>query len=322
MRYLLILFLFLGCTHKKLTPVWYNQSNSLKDQVLGYAEAPTCKEAKTLAREDIAKQLHVEIDSLFNLDETAHTKQIHLSINETLSRMTLHDIKLVSSETIDNRCYVKLSYCTKPLSIKASIEAQKSHVEKMKKDNLLYHTLFSKMLKKSLGYIPRYYVSFGTNPMLHIGSESFSISQYELTTFLFEVESPFVNLAIEPKQNLHVKELYKLEINSIADGYISVIYIDEFFTSQIVIKNHYIYSNHILELPARENYIQANISSNMLKIKEMYLVLFCDNIVDLSTFEKLDSTLQVDSNALKFSELIPLVTGCQVESKIITVENY
>ncbi len=320
MRYFLIIFLFFGCSQKN-PPHWYNQASIKTDTVSGYADALTCKEAKILAREDIALQLHVDIDTILNMQSTQNTKEIKTRTFES-SQLGLSDIRLKKSEMIGGRCYVQMQYSVKPLFIKVAIEAKKSKVKHMSNKNILYYTYFSKILKNSIGYVPYYQLSFNDkNIMLHIAQSSYYVAQSELKQFLFKKSSDVVTMKIELKSHLYIGDYYKISLFSKKSGYISILYIDEYFRTQVLVNNQYIYANNKMLFPKKDRSIEANISSHTDKIQEMYITFFCKDIVDLSAFEILDATLHVDKNSLTFSQLVPIMKDCEVTSKIISINN-
>jgi len=304
-------------------PQWYHQISTSKDEIFGYAKAQTCEQADSKAREDIAKQLVVSIDSELTISEDSKGEHYSKStIKESVKNIKLSALQPIHApEYLNDICYVGLSFSTQTLLFKASLVAKNEAIKEMKPDNLLRNTLFAEQLLQNIDYIPEFSLVFKANqPSLHIGTSTIALTAQNMRLFLFEQHSPDLSLSILPKTSLKQGERYSIKIESKKDNYISLIYIDEFYNARIAIENQYTHKNKSVSFPKGSDQIEAGILSGSSLIKEIYIALLCDEPLNLAPFSILDAHMQTDVNALKLSDLLSLTIKCESVAKILTVK--
>ena len=327
MRYALfvMLFLFVGCSSSKeiaVKPSWYFQQVSEKNEIIGYGEASSCSEAKSEARDDIAKQLMVSVESEMEVTQDSDANYYAKNkLQESVEKITLRGVGLAHKpEQVGDRCYVAMRYSLEPLLFKVALIAQNEEVEEMRRSSLLAHSIFAKQLESKLGYIPKFTLTFiGSQPSLHIAQENILLTQIEMRLMVFEKYSKSISLAVDPSETLHVNDKYFLRLEVKHADYLSVIYIDENYNARVGIKNQYVEQEKSLEYPEKSA-LMAGISSTEQQVKEMYVALLCEEPLNLSPFSRLDEQANVDKDALKLSELFILAEACESTSVVITVE--
>jgi len=324
--FIAIVILLNGCSEvapkPKTTPAWYLDQISHKNSVTGYGQGASCDAAKTEARNDIAKQLLVTLESDLQITQDSDAFYYSKShIKESVNTLTLNGIKLkFKPETIGDTCYIAMEYSLNPLIFKASLAAQNTNTKVMAENSLLAHTIFAQKLHAKLGYIPEFTLSFDTGqPILHIAYESIPLSKKDMRTMVFEKYSDAIAIKVSPERTLHVGERYEIELSVHRSNYLSLIYVDEFYNAQIAIKNRFISKPEEQFFPKGES-LMAGIASNTKNIKEIYIALLCDKPLNLSPFAVLDRSEDVDKDALKISELLVLANSCESASRILSIQ--
>jgi len=323
--FLVMAFFFVGCSSPKVIaskPSWYFQQVADKNEIIGYGEGDSCEEAKNRAREDIAKQLVVNVESEMEVSQDSEGHYYSKSlVRESVDKMTLNGVQLAHQpEQIESTCYVAMRYSLDPLLFKASLAAKNAQVEEMDHNALLAHSIFAKQLSSSIGYIPRFSLVFhGKQVFLRIGHESILLSKQEMRMMVFEKQSKLLRLSVNPSSYLRVDDRYIINLDVQQANYLSLIYIDEDYNARVAIKNQYISQQEKMEYPKNQALL-AGIASKDSHIKEMYVALLCEEPLNLSPFSVLDENTYVNKDALKLSELFVLAEQCESTSIILSIQ--
>jgi hypothetical protein len=325
---LLILLFLAGCTQpdiSKNTPSWYLHLKADTDEIIGYGSADTLKAAKSIAREDIAKSLYVDIKSAFKIETKNSTKNVSSSLDEYTDTV-LTDAKVLRFEQMDSRFYVALSYENLPLAqkIKKEFAGKKlagKKLDSMSQDDFFYDAMFSKKLYALFGYIPKYELYFKDGLYyLRISKRSFVLKESDLKYFLFEKNTKKIDIQPSSK-HLHVREYFHFKILPKESGFISLLEIDEEGRVIVHIDNLKSEANSSLSYPDLEIYngLEAGIVGKKESITEAYMAVLCRQRADLSLFEHISSAFNTNDKALRYPELVKVVKGCDFSSVVLHV---
>ena len=98
-------------SHSSNLPSWYlNPPSSTQNSFIGVGKGNTQNEAKSVALEQIAGEISVNISSTLNIEKIAKngvgSKTIQQNIQSTIINIQLSNVKIVQSKFIDNQFYV------------------------------------------------------------------------------------------------------------------------------------------------------------------------------------------------------------------------
>ncbi len=329
---ILLLLSFQGCKEQvkvenkvQEVPNWYLKNSFNSTTIYGYGSSNILENAKSNAREDIAKSIKVKIQS--SLSMTTSTNKSSKSNNEYFEQQTQHsiseytdmiltDIKIDKYIQINDNWYVRMSYINLPTiqQIKKTFNA--TNLKEMNKSNPLVYSNFSKNLKVSFGYIPNYSIFYKNGIFfINIQNHNFILSNADIKQFLFSVNNKSIEL-LSSKQQLKNGDYFHFNINHLDDNYISLIQIDE--VGKIIVHFDNLKAKQIT-YPNLEVFegLQAGIINNKDTVVEMYLAISCKEKNNFTVFEQIGLNFNTNQDALRFPNLYNLINKCDYSSSLL-----
>ncbi len=322
--------LFVSCANQAKVsqgPSWYHsqipQSQS-SSKYLGYGDAKTLFEAKSIAKEEIAQSLLSHVESSFvsktevqksKREENYNTQTQH-NLKVT-TKIDLQNLSVLKQEYANGRYFVLLEYENLDLAyrIKKSIpEIACGDVNEYIKSTPLYKSIRSalscdinlKLQRKNsawyLGYKEKEFLLNGSEfEKLYVPRQSklfdFKISKSVLKdgdSFYFRVESK--------------KEGYITLLDVYENGIVTVL-----SESQKIVKS--------LQIPSKEsdNYFEAAIVENSHDSSDLYVAVFSQKPLDMSRFSYADDEVLSSEVAYKFDELINMFSSLEYATLVVHI---
>ena len=310
-------------------PFWYFKLPLNQYEIIGYGSGSSLEEAKTNARNDIAKSILVHIKSVSIFYHTVteknkdfnQTKVVKSNIQE-YTNIVLSEAKMIKSQKKDNKFYVALSYINLPLKDKVFREFKDYKLKHMNTKSIYYHSLFSEILKSKIGYIPHYDLIFKDGLYyLDIGNKLFVMQNSDLKLFFFNVSNPNIDFTVSSK-SLKVNDFFHFNITSKKQGYLSLIEVDEEGRVIIHIDNKSVNKNQHLTYPDLKIYngLEAGIINISHNIQEEYILAVCSEKINLSLFEHIDISYNTNNQALRYPKLNALISNCDYSAIILKIK--
>ncbi len=310
------------------TPSWYLKNSSNSTIIYGYGSSNILEDAKSKAREDIAKSIKVKIQS--SLSMTTKSKKSLQSSNEIFTQQTEHsiaeytniiltDIKIDKYIQIDNDWFVRMSYTNLPIIQQIGKTFSSIKLKEMNKTNPLINCSFSENLKISLGYIPNYTIFFKNDLFfVNIQKYNFILSNNDIRKFFFLTSSGNIKIHSSKKQ-LKDGDYFHFDITHTNEGYISLIQIDE--EGKIIVHFDNLTAQKII-YPNLEMFegLQAGILNNKDTAVEMYLAVSCKEKSNFAIYEQVGLNYNNNSDAIRFPHLYNSIEKCDYSSIIIRTD--
>jgi hypothetical protein len=330
--FILILFIILtGCAstpsaEKKQpsAPAWYLNLSEQQHEIIGYGSGDSLEEAKTVARNDIAKSLVVHIKSEFKVDEEATEETLSRNIESHINEYTdivLTDARVIHLKQIGNVFYVALLYENLPLGQKIKKTFTGMVLPKMSQNSLYRNAFFSTTLKSLFGYIPEYELFFKNGLYyLHMKDKTFVLKKSDLRLFFFEKQSEEVSLAASSKY-LHTNDFFHFIITVKKAGYLNLLQVDEEGRVIVHIDNQAVGTNEKSTYPDLKLYdgLQAGIVSSTDQISEQYMAVLCKKRLDFSLFEHASRSFNENDKAMRYPELNKMIGRCSYASSVLRI---
>lgn len=330
-----LLLSFQGCKEQvkvenqvQKTPNWYLENSSSSTIIYGYGSSNTIEDAKSKAREDIAKTIKVKIQSSLSMttktkksskfNSEDFTQQTQHSIDE-YTNMILTNIKMNKHIQVNNTWFVRMSYTNLPIIQQIKKTFTSTKIKEMPESNPLINSNFSKNLKVSFGYSPNYTIFFKNDLFfLNIQNHNFILSINDIKKFFFSINNPNIKL-ISSKKQLKSGDYFHFDITHSNNGYISLIQIDE--EGKIIVHLDNLTAKNII-YPNLEMFegLQAGILNNKDTAVEMYLAVSCKEKTNFAIFEQIGLDFNKNIDALRFPNLYNLINKCNYSSLIMRTD--
>jgi len=329
---LLLLLFFQGCKEQvkvkneiQIVPNWYLKNSLNSTIIYGYGSSKILENAKSKAREDIAKIIKVKIQSSFSMTTSANkssksnnenfTQQTQSSISE-YTDMILTNIKIDKYIQVRDTWFVRMSYINLSTihQIKKTFTATK--LKEMDKSNPLINCNFSKSLKVSLGYIPSYSLFFKNGLFfLNIKEYNFILLDNDIKKFFFSKSNANIKLTSSKKQ-LKIGDYFHFKIINTKNDYVSLIQIDE--EGKIIVHFDNLTAKNMTypNLTMFEG-LQAGILNNNNTAVEMYLAVSCKEKNNFTIFEQVGLNFNENKDAIRFPNLYNTIRKCDYSSIVI-----
>ncbi len=329
---LLLLFSFQGCekylsVENKIqeTPSWYLKNSSNSTTIYGYASSATLNNAKSNAREDIAKSIRVKIQSSLSistlsnnsseLNEEEFSQQTKHSISEYTNTI-LTGIRLDKYTQIDKTWFVRMSYINLSTIQQIKKKFALTKLKVMNSNNPLISSTFSKNLKVSFGYIPNYTIFYKNGLFfLNIQKHNFILKDTDIKQFFFSKGDETIQLNTSSKY-MKDGDFFHFSITNKNDNFISLIQIDE--VGKVVVHFNNLKTKQIIypNLKLFEG-LQVGIINDKDSAVEMYLAISCKEENNFAIFEQVGLNFNKRKDALRFPNLYNLINKCNYSSLII-----
>ncbi len=318
--YFTFLLLLMGCTsYNKVFPKWYGKVSNNKNQIIGYGNSKTLKQATELAINAISQKLGCYIDSTINIERVSlsnngNSEDIESKI-EIKSKTDLNNLKVIKREFINNKWFVAVSYDNRTLFLKIidSINPKNQNFN----NSYLIKTKLFKLLKEYFGFYPKadiyakngqYYIS--------IDNQSFLISKQEFVELF--INNYNQNITMQLKERVKNNKTYFISTKFKRFGFASLFVVSHTGSVVGLFKN--IKSTDTpVTYPNKEKYdgLKAKIDSDATHSRDMIVALLCGQKENLGLFNQVSTELEKES--FRFGQLIDLMDRCAFSTRIITI---
>ena len=319
MKKLIPTFCFAFTTSLFATPSWFGTikpNNSY--EIIGYGEALNLNEAKQNARDEIAKQIKVNIKS--EIQTTKESKQNEYTKNTTSTSkqdtsVALSSVEILKNEKDGDTWYVALSYDNRPTTTKLiqkleGIKCAKSPHPYLSKSRF-YRQLKTEQLEQNISNCILPTFDNGVN-YIGIGEERVSFDFDDI----LESVSNGVNISAS-KTKLKNNESFHLSIDA-PKGYLSIFNIYEGGKVNVVLANKEFKSDAKYTFPEAKQ--EFELSSSIKKEREIegYFVISSPVKLNLNRFGATEFNSN-GSEKYQFDEFLKLLENNKFGSTVITI---
>ena len=294
------------------TPFWYS-SRSFEAplfSIIGYGSGLSMKEAAKDARGDISAQFSVNISSSNKIAASTSKESFLPDIESKESSTTASIIKnsqIIKSEKVGKRYFVALIHKKVP-KLKC-VEKQNPFLENIsliKKANSLTRCNYD----YSLVHI---------NSSWYLYSDGFTqkLNYSQFDSFFSSTSSN--SLQISSKYSSYqAGDVFKLEIESKEDGFLSLLVVYENGKVGILAKNRVIKKNTIAYFPKEESSFDmvAGLNEDNSATKDLYFAFVTPHRINLAEFEPVSNRL-LGENEYRFNKVLNLCSKYDFASTLI-----
>ncbi len=303
------------------TPSWYGKNSTInKNEIVGYGESQSIKEAKQNALKEIATTITVDIKSSKKLSKFSSDYIYEKKFSESSyqkSNAILSGVRFIKQEEYNNIWYVKAIYDNSPLSMKIKKLLPEKLSNEIQNNYSKNSTLFQN-LKDEIKYDLDYKI---------IRKDKLWQIKYK-DIILPIVEKDFEKLFYNKSNKMITlktnQEIYKegdelsFKIKIAKKGYVSILY------SEVNGKVGVLLSNFKAKLsfdyPAKESEDIFIIENPTKKIvKELYVAIYTKKPIALDEFENIGEDLLDESN-YTFNRLINILDRVQFSTSVIKIK--
>jgi len=319
MKKLISIFCFAFTTSLFATPSWFGTikpNNSY--EIIGYGEATNLNEAKQNARDEIAKQIKVNIKS--EIQTTKESKQNEYIKNTTSTSKQDTSVELSSIEILQNEkdgdtWYVALSYDNRPITTKLIQKLAGVKCAKLPHPYLSNTGFYKKLASDGMEenttncVVPSF-----DNGVNYIGTSLVRVD-FDFDILLESVSNGMSVNATKTK--LKNNETFRLSIDA-PKGYLSIFNIYEGGKVNVALANKEFKSDVKYNFPEAKQ--EFELSSSIKKEREIegYFVISSRTKLNLSRF----GTTEFSSNGsekYQFDEFLKLLENNKFASTVITI---
>jgi len=311
---ILISLLFLACAKLESPhvlqvrdyPHWYALKTIISHnryEIIGYGEGHTLKEAKAVAKEDIAQSVFSRVESSFvgAYDDNGGE---NISSLKVTSKLNLQNIKVLKQEQKRDLFFVALSYenLDLPHKIKQTLNLSTCHNESSKgyfKNTLLFKKIYSVLGCKLDFQLERangaWYLRYKKDRFL-LSDEEFEELYLDVFSSKFEFKPS--------KKVLFDGDSFYFVFKAKQKGYITLL--DVYENGIVTLLHPSIRIKHILQIPSKQSseYFEAGLVDERKDTYDLYVAVFSKKPLDMSRFEYADEELVTSEVAYKFDELM------------------
>jgi hypothetical protein len=313
--------LFSGCFNNQNSinikhidpPKWYCNILS-KDQntYIGYGSATTQLEARQNALNDIASQILTTVKYSMSIKKDI----IDDSYSKVLNNRSIHtadanisDYKIIKMVHKDSQYFIAIEYENIPNIDKFKHKLKQNNIDVNFENYLKTFELFRKD--------KRWYIKYQDIVQM--------LDQKEFFKFFDTISNPHITLSTNHKNNiLYEYDSFYLNIKSKYDGYMSVLFVDEFGTVSILRKNIPCGVNSLLKLPnpRYEDMIEVGLAHPNKETFDMAVAIYSDKRLNLDRFVIADYSFVYDEKYKNFDELVNFLKDREFSTlKIVTKPN-
>ena len=324
-----VLFFVSCATQTKLpqTPSWYHSQimqvqNSSK--YLGYGDAKTLFDAKSMAKEEIAQSLITHVESDFvskteaekNNNKERYNTQTQHNLKVT-TKIDLQNLSVLKQEYVNGRYFVLLEYENLNLTyrIKKSVpEIECSDVNDYIKSTPLYQTIRSSLSCDVNLKLQR------RNSAWYLGyrEKEFLLNNSEFEKLYVSTQSKIFDFKIN-NSALKDGDSFYFQFHTKKEGYITLLNVYENGIVTLLSKSQKIAKS--LQIPSKESetYFEAAIVENSYNSSDLYVAFFSEKPLDMSRFSYANEELLSSEVAYKFDELIKMFSNLEYATLIVRI---
>ncbi|MEJ6079240.1 hypothetical protein MT391_11975 [Vibrio sp. 1-Bac 57] len=318
----LFAFLFISAS-VFASPNWYGQKHGDSDLILGYGQASTYQQAKSLAYSDLSTNIEVrvtkDVQSKKQFKDGKLTKTSSSESKTQTDVVFRNNVTVAHSELIDGQYYVAVQYNKTSfyqrlntwLSLgdcQTKIPAYWQNVSLVKNWISQHDCLPQIGIERFVG---------GWQLTHQKGQLILPDTQYENLFF-----SHGSNNVLLDSTNSRLKqgEYYFINIETKKDGYLSLFQVYKDGSTGVLIENEVVQSNTPITFPDNNLYdgIEAILATNELTSFDVNVALLCQEKIDTSRFEKLDET-PLSHDKPGFSLLLQYAQNCEFRMERLTI---
>lgn len=291
----IILYLFIPAI-AFASPSWLYNISHTKNDIVGYGISKDLREAKNSAIEEISHCLHVSVDSslsMSTIDKDAIVKQSSSASLKTNSKVVLSGVEFIKLENDAGLWYVAAMYDNSSLDIKLKKLLSKKLQNETQNKYLTKSPLILD-LNKELGIRLNYKIVRKDNLwQLKYKDILLPINMKNFYKLFSNQNNP--NLSIVSNKNIYKEndEMY-FTVTQKNKGYISILYVEHNGKVGVLLVNKK--SNKSFTFPDSEEESFKIANPYAKAIKELYVVLYSSNPIDLNKFENISEDLLDESN--------------------------
>jgi hypothetical protein len=313
------IFCFVFTTSLFATPSWFGiikPNNSY--EIIGYGEALNLNEAKQNARDEIAKQIKVNIKS--EIQTTKESKQNEYTKNTTSTSkqdtsVALSSVEILKNEKDGDTWYVALSYDNRPTTTKLiqKLEGKicKNPPHPYLSKSRFYRQLKAEQLEQNISNCIMPTFDNGVN-YIGIGEERVSFDFDDI------LESVSNGVSVNAtKTKLKNNETFHLTIDA-PKGYLSIFNIYEGGKVNVVLANKEFKNDSRYRFPEATQ--EFELSSSIKKEREIegYFVISSLSKLNISHFGATEFSAN-ESEKYQFDEFLKLLENNKFGSTVITI---
>jgi len=311
MRFLTIFILTI--TTLVATPVWYLNMQSINSyELIGYGEGKSYKEAKLVAKEDIAKQIKSTISSNTQKHTSLKNDNINNSFSKKITETTsveLQGLHVVNKKEIYGRYYVALSYENLPFEMRFAKKLNIKKCTNQQQNPYLRETTLFKKLNSQIGCKldikllrkdAQWYLSY---------KEHLEVLSKDSFEELFVTIKP-TSFEYEPSDfSLKERDEFSLKFAPRRDGFLSVLSVYEDGTVSVLFENQEVKKSTNLRFPSKksEMFLEAGLLVPNRATFDNYIAILDEEKLNLSRFSPMNESLIKGERNKKFDELISFI---------------
>ena len=324
------ILLFVSCANQakpSQTPAWYH-SQTLQaqnsSQFLGYGDAKTLFEAKSIAKEEIAQSLISHVETSFvsktEVQKDGNQEQYNTQTKHNLkvtTKIDLQNLSIVKQEYLDGRYYVLLVYENLDLAYKIKKSVPNIECGKVNayiKSTPLYQTIRSSLSCDINLNLQR------RNSAWYLGykDKEFLLNSSEFEKLYVVKHSKIFDFQIS-KPMLKDGDSFFFRVKSKKEGYITLLDVYENGIVTVISPSQKI--EKTLQIPSKEsaNYFEAAVVKNSHDSSDLYVALFSEKPLDMSRFSYADDEVLSSEVAYKFDELIEMLSSLEYATLVVHI---
>jgi len=295
------------------TPDWYyNIHVSSPLQIIGYGEANSLSKAKEQARDDIAKQIKTNIDSIATQSTHISGDILREDYKQVIKEKTianLQGLKLLQRyQRSDGKYFVAIAYENIPFMTRFIKKLDLSNCKQNQNDYLKY-TLLLSSISKITQCTPNINL-LRNNETWYLVHQN---TKEELPAKYFEKlykSVPNVNINLKSSKNqLRDGDEFHLSLRLQESGYISLFDVYEDGTVSVLLPNLKVQKNKLINIPDKddESFFVASLMKQGKPTFDLYVTIYSKNKIDISRFQQVNEDLTTGESNKKFDELVGML---------------
>jgi len=279
-------------------PSWfYNKKPTSKNEIIGYGVDSKLSQAKQNAIAEIVKTISVEVDTSTDISKSKIDGNYKKDISSNLStkaKATLSGVKVLEVVELDGKWYVASGYDNSPIEQKIKKLLPKN-LNNETQNIYLKNTRLFKNLNNEIGVDLNYKIVRKDNLwQIKYKQIILPLKQDQFYKLFSNQSNKIVKLKANQKTYKQYDQMY-FDIKLSKRGYISILYVEHDGKVGLLLSNKLENKNFTYpDLKSEDTFTVVNPYGKT--IKELYVVLYSKNMIDLSQFENVSDNLLDESN--------------------------
>jgi len=283
---------------------------------IGYGVGQSMKEAKLEARVDISAQISSNISSSTSIITSQKNSKVSIEAEDktlSTSQTVLKNSKILKSQRVDNRYFVAIAHQKIPtLPCITKQNPFLSNIDLIQEANKITPCLYEYGLQR-------------INNQWHIYSSSFTqeLNYFEFDSFFTSMYSSSLKISSK-KSAYRADDIFTLEVQSINDGYLTIIAVYENGKVGVMLRNTPIRKNSIVKFPNKEDGFElvAGLNEKNQATKDLYFAFVTKESINLANFETISDKL-LNEKEYRFNKVIKLCDKYNFSTILIrTLKNH